>query len=314
MKLASSRESDDFSRLGIDVDSSQMMILKAVMAAAGGPSIFVTYKEIAEHLQKLEKKKKPYTKAYIYRHLSDMNDEGYLVIDSVQTPRRYAISESGIVSSFGLKQKEALSNLRTKRQEITTRLNLLKTVNSENIAFILYNQLMGLESTGESIIIEGIENVRSTVIREFGEAAKPGDVIRVIAPASVLDRGLQQSGMAEMSLMGRAIDGVKIIALMMPARGKESVTKELISSYIKNVRDSFVRLASTGNISLRIAKENYKTYRMVSLNSDKMLLYLTHAADSDMAALILRKDNPGLIDDAVTTFDRIYDGASDAGI
>ncbi|MBE0527385.1 MAG: hypothetical protein IH631_10610, partial [Candidatus Thorarchaeota archaeon] len=99
MKLASSRESDDFSRLGIDVDSSQMMILKAVMAAAGGPSKFVTYKEIAEYLQKLEKKK--YTRAYIYRHLSDMKDEGYLVIDPnpLQTPRRYAISESGIINS-----------------------------------------------------------------------------------------------------------------------------------------------------------------------------------------------------------------------
>ncbi|TFG98385.1 hypothetical protein E4H12_06240 [Candidatus Thorarchaeota archaeon] len=314
MKLASSRESDDFSRLGIDVDSSQMMILKAVMAAAGGPSKFVTYKEIAEYLQKLEKKK--YTRAYIYRHLSDMKDEGYLVIDPnpLQTPRRYAISESGIINSLKEKQKNALSERLAKKHEITTKFNLLKTASSENIAFVLYNQLMGKASTEASLIIEGIENVRSTIIREFGEAAKPGDVIRVIAPASVLDRGLQQSGMAEMSLMARAIDGVKIIALMMPARGKESVTKELISSYIENVRDSFVRLASTGNISLRIAKENYKTYRMVSLNSDKMLLYLTHAADSDMAALIIRKDNPGLIDDAVTTFDRIYDAANDVWI
>jgi hypothetical protein len=50
---------------------------------------------------------------------------------------------------------------------------------------------------------------------------------------------------------------------------------------------------------------------MVSLNSDKMLLYLTHAAESDMAALIQRKDNPGLIDDAVKTFDTIYDEAGD---
>jgi len=282
------------------------------MTAAGGPSIFVTYKEIAEHLQKLEKKKKPYTKAYIYRHLSNMSEEGYLIIDSVQTPRKYAISEAGIVYSLEEKKAVSLSELKTKRKEITTKLNLLKTVSSENIAFVLYNQLMGLESTGESIIIEGIENVRSTVIREFGEAAKPGDVIRVIAPASLLDRGLTKSGMAEMSLMARAIDGVKIIGLMMPVEGKKSVTKELISSYIGNVRDSFVRLSSTGNISLRIANEYFKTYRMVSLNSDKMLLYLTHAAESDMAALIQRTDNPGLIDDAVTTFDRIYDESDDA--
>jgi hypothetical protein len=120
--------------------------------------------------------------------------------------------------------------------------------------------------------------------------------------------------MTEMSLMARAFDGVKIIGLMIPTKGKESETHELISNYIQNVKDSFIRLASTGNSSLRIAKENILTYRMVSLNSDKMLLYLTHAADSDMAALILRKDNPGLIDDAVTTFNRIYEVANDAKV
>ena len=282
------------------------------MAAAGGPSKFVSYKEIAEHLQKLEKKK--YTKAYVYRHLSDMKDEGYLVIDDVQTPRKYAISEAEIVNSFQEKQKESLSNLQIKRQEITSKLNLLKTVNSENIAFVLYNQLMGLDAIKGSVIIEGIENVRSTIIREFGEASKQGDVIRVIAPANVLDRGFERSGMAEMSLMARSIDGVKVMGLIMPVEGQQAFTKKLIASYIHNIRDSFVRLASTGNISIRIAKEAYKTYRMVSLNSDKMLLYLTHAASSDMAALIQRKDNPGLIDDAVETFDRINEEATDTTV
>jgi len=97
----------------------------------------------------------------------------------------------------------------------------------------------------------------------------------------------------------------------MPLEGKQSLTTDLILNYIQHIGDAFTKLASTGNISFRIAKKNYQTYRMVSLNSDKMLLYLTHAAESDMAALIQRKDNPGLIDDAVKTFDTIYDEAGD---
>ena len=173
---------------------------------------------------------------------------------------------------------------------------------------------MGLESAQGSIIIEGIENVRSTIIREFGETAKAGDEIRVMAPASILHKGLEKSGMAEMSLMAKAMDGVKIFGLLMPAEGKISFTTELISNYIKHIADTYAKLASTGNISLRIAKKNYQTYRMVSLNSDKMLLYLTHAAESDMAALIQRKDNPGLIDDAVKTFHAIYDEAIDSKV
>ena len=295
--MAGRADSINFSLLGIDVNASQMTILKAVMAAAGGPSIFVTYKEIAKHLD--------HTKAYIYRHLSNLNEEGYLVIDPVQTPRKYAISEAGIINSLKKKQEESLAKLQTRKIETSTKLNLLKNVNSESIAFVIYNQLMGLESSGESIIIEGIENVRSSIIREFGKPSKAGDEIRVIASASLLDGGLDQPGMTEMSLMGRAVDGVKIIGLLMP-QGEVSFSTELIANFMENIGEAFMSLSSTGNITIRLAKENIKTYRMVCLNREKMLLYLTHAAESDMAALVHRKDNPGLIDDAVDTFDKIH--------
>ena len=300
---------EDLRQLGLDVKSSQMMVLRGLMAAAGGPSKFVTYKEITTHLEKLEEKK--YTKAYIYRCLSDLEKEGFIVVDTIKRPREFAISEAGIGKSLEKKRKKMLSEIKAKRQDVTTKQNLLATTNPENVALTLYNQLVGLEKIEGSVVIEGVEGVRNIMIREFGEAANPGDEIRVIAPASVFEGGLEKSGMAEMSLMTRAMDDVKIIVLLMPVEGKQSRTTELILNYIQNVGDTFVKLASTGNILLRIAKEEMKTYRMVSLNSDKMLLYLTHAPESDIAALIQREDNPGLIDDAVKTFDKIYDEGID---
>jgi len=296
-------------QLGVDVDSSQMMVLKGLMAAAGGPSKFVTYKEIAAHLGKLEKKK--YTKAYIYRRLTDLEKEGFIVVDTIQHPKQFSISEAGIVKSLMKKRKMRLSEIETKRQNVTTKQKILTTTNPEEVAMTLHNQLVGLDTIEGSVVIEGVESVRSTIIREFGEVSKPGDEIRIIAPASVIDGGLRKSGLAEMSLMARANDGVKIICVLMPVEGKQSATTDLILNYIQHIGDAFNKLASTGNISFRIAKKNYQTYRMVSLNSDKMLLYLTHAAESDMAALIQRKDNPGLIDDAVKTFDIIFNEAID---
>jgi DNA-binding PadR family transcriptional regulator len=293
-----------FDKLGIDIDSSQMKILKAVMAASGRPAKSVSYKEITEKLQELENKKSSYTKAYIYRHLSNLEQEGYLVIDAVQKPRKYAISESGMLGLLRKKKELALSNLHTEKQELLNKLNILTSANPESVAFVAFNQLMGLESIASSIIIEGIENVRNSVIREFGRVAKPGDKIRVIAPASVLDGGLDHAGMAEVSLLTRAADDVKVWGLLVPTRDL-SFTAKLMAKFMDNISDMFARFASSGNIVLKIAKENLKTYRMVSLNREKMLLYLTHAADSDIAALIHRKDNPGLIDDAVDTFDKL---------
>ena len=77
--MSAGQDKGDFHILGIDLDSSQMMVLKAVMAAAGGPLILVTYKEIDVHLQKLQKKK--YSKAYIYRQLAELEKEGYIVTE-----------------------------------------------------------------------------------------------------------------------------------------------------------------------------------------------------------------------------------------
>jgi len=73
----------------------------------------------------------------------------------------------------------------------------------------------------------------------------------------------------------------------------------------------FVQGVSTGNIELRLAGERLQTYRMVSLNSEKILLYLTQAKASDIAALIHRKDNPVLVDDAIETFDRLWNTGFD---
>jgi hypothetical protein len=42
-----------------------------------------------------------------------------------------------------------------------------------------------------------------------------------------------------------------------------------------------------------------------------MLLYLTHAKESDMAALVHREDNPKLIDDAISTFDKLWETGID---
>jgi DNA-binding PadR family transcriptional regulator len=305
-----SNELADFDRLGIDLNSSQMIVLKALMGAAGGTSKAVSYKEIANYLENMQKKK--YSKAYIYRQLTELEKEGYVTAhQEIGQVRNYQISEAEIRKMLKEKREEALSALEEKKDEYSKRRKLLQSVNPENVAFSVFNQLMGLEPVKGSLIIEGQENVRSTIIREFGETAKPGDILRIIAPASLLTPGgLKQVGAAELSLIRRAVDGVKIVGLLMPAEGKITFTKELIDRYVSTIADTFTKLFSTGNISFRIAKKNYKTYRMVSLNSDKMLLYLTHAAESDMAALVQYKDNPGLIDDAIKTFDTIFEEAT----
>jgi hypothetical protein len=93
----------------------------------------------------------------------------------------------------------------------------------------------------------------------------------------------------------------------------ENATRDLttIAKYIGNLKDLIRKAITSGNLGVRSPRAPLKTYRMVSLNADVMLLYLTHSPASDMAALVRREDNPGLLDDALNTFDKIWDEGID---
>ncbi|TFG34067.1 hypothetical protein EU527_05135 [Candidatus Thorarchaeota archaeon] len=290
-------------KIGIDMNSNVMMVFKAILLAAGGFSNYITYREIETQLKVLDRKK--YTKAYLYRLLSELEDGEFITVDPIQHPKQFTITKIGLIKAIEKKRNKILSILLSNRQDLTTKYNLLKIINPQDLAITAYNQLVGIAPIEGSVIIEGIENVRTTVIREFVDLAKAGDIIRVLAPGSLLDGGLKKSGLAEQKLMAKSRDGVKITSVLLPQKHQEFTT-DLIIKYLKNIGDSFRALAATGNISLKIAKDFTPTYRMVSLNNEKMLLYLTHSAESDVAALIHRQDNPGLIDDAVNTFDTLF--------
>ncbi len=291
-------------KLGIDIKSNLITVFKSILLAAGGLTTSVTFNEISAHLKKFEGKR--FTKAYLYRLIKELEVSGFITADPIQHPKEYAITQVELTKTLEQKRNKALSSLLSNRQDLTTKLNLLKSTNPQDFAITVYDQLVGAPTIVGSMIIEGIENVRTAVIREFAEVAKAGDIVRVLAPGSLLDGGLEQSGLAEKRLMDRSVDGVKMAGVMIPQKHHEFTT-ELIINYLRNMGDSLRIHAESGNLTLKVAKEYCTTYRMVTLNNEKILLYLTHSAESDIAALIHRKDNPGVIDDAIRTFDRLFE-------
>jgi hypothetical protein len=208
------------------------------------------------------------------------------------------------------KRKSQLSSSLSERQEVTTKINRLKSLGGDDLALMLHEELTGQPQRMESGVIEGVENVRSTIIREFADGAKEGDILRVLGHASTLEDGLGPGGVTEMRVMQAGFRGVKVMGLMTPV-AETNLDVKLLTSHLAPLADVFGQATQTGNIQLRFAKEPINTYRIVALNDDKMLLYLTHAKESDMAAMVHKKDNPGLIDDALRTFDELWQKSID---
>ncbi|MFW9794703.1 MAG: hypothetical protein ACFFEE_10400 [Candidatus Thorarchaeota archaeon] len=304
----SKRYREDLERLGVDIDSSQMQVFQAIIKA-GGLDRSVTYGEIAKQEVIAEK---GFTRAYIYRHLKELEENMFIAADATKSPRRYKVTEQTVSKALEKKRMEKLEQHEEMKQSLTTKLDQLRNIDAEELALMLHKDLAGVATIDNSLVIEGIENVRSTIIREFADGAKEGDLVRVLGHASTLAEGLGPSGVTELRLMQSGFRGVRVYGLMTPiSGGTDDPGFSLIQDHLKPFADVMAEAMKTGNIQVRLTQEPVNTYRMVSLNEDKILLYLTHAKESDMAALIHRKDNPGLLDDALRTFDKLWEDGID---
>jgi DNA-binding PadR family transcriptional regulator len=306
--VASKKLQTNLEKLGVDMGSSEMQVFQAVLMAAGSTEKPVNYHEIATCLEAIANRK--YTKAYIYRRLNSLEEDGFIIADTIHSPRTYSITESSVTKALDSRRKEKLSENLTRKQDLTTRIHRLKSIKSQDLALMLHKQLAGVSGIDDSLLIEGVENVRSTIIREFADGANEGDVVRVLGHTSTLAEGLGPGGVTELRVMQAGLRGVKVLGLLTPV-GQDTSDVELLAKHLVPLADVFEKAASTGNIQLKISREPINTYRIVSLNEDKMLLYLTHAKESDVAALVQRKDNPGLLDDALRTFDEIWESSID---
>jgi hypothetical protein len=249
------------------------------------------------------------TKAYVYRCLNALEKDGLIQVVPLR-PKKFAISEGSLAKALREMAQGRVKSLTFQMKHLRDDLEVINTMNVDESAIVLANELVGVASVGSSIMIEGIQNVRAAVVREFAECARKGDTVRVLAYVSTMAEGLGPGGLAEASLMQTTLKGTKVVGLLIPYTADEEDFR-LMTRHMSTLEGTAGPALRSGNIGIRISSEVVKTYRMVSLNDEKMLLYLTHAKDSDIAALVQRKDNPGLIDDAIRTFDMLWEKGVD---
>ncbi len=85
----------------------------------------------------------------------------------------------------------------------------------------------------------------------------------------------------------------------------------LLKNFISNLSEVFHEAIRTRKLELRALPPGTRSYRMLSLNDKVMMLYLTDVAAADTAALIYKRENPTLIEDAINTFERLWEEAHD---
>jgi Fe2+ or Zn2+ uptake regulation protein len=236
-----------FEGIGVDMGSRDMQVLKALVDVASRNPEGVTFSELFSHLNDMGVK---LSKVWIYKCLSRLENEGFINTERIGNPRRYITSQDIIANALDRKLTSRVDDLKSDRERVSAYLESVKSTSVEDLTMMVYDTIVGSVPIDASTVIEGVENVRSALIREFFQKAKPTDTIRMLAPIQVVDRGDETSGVTEMELLTTAAEGTKLQAILIPTEDA-SRDPSVLAKYTGGLKDLLKKVIGTGNLEIR---------------------------------------------------------------
>ncbi len=295
--------------IGLDLSSKDMRILHAVLSAAGGLSRSVSAKEIWSQVVALDGK--DVSKAWVYRKLSELVQNQFVVVDRIERPMKYIVTRDSITTALERCKDVRLEELARARKKVVEEVGFLKSIDVKALSQEFRSTLIGNIVSRTSGVVEGIDNVRSVINGEILDVAGPGDIIRTLNPLIVLKEGPSQSSATDRRLLETTLRGARVKALNILMAQSDHAGLGLLKNFISNLSEVFHEAIRTRKLELRALPPGTRSYRMLSLNDKVMMLYLTDVAAADTAALIYKRENPTLIEDAINTFERLWEEAHD---
>ncbi len=300
--------SRDLEKLGVHLSAPEIQVLGAMLRAGNRTQGEITFQQIYADITS-ERAKAP-SKAWIYKCISNLESNQFITVNRLGKPRRYTATIETIMAGLANSRSRQLDILGDERKKLSENLESLEGADMQNVASVVIGIMTGRKPRLISGHIEGRDNVRIALIRELCGNTSPGDVLRLTEGVNLLDLNPAKSGPVEKALLEAIQDGLTIKALLtsqMP-RGQGPAS---LASFLSKTSSLVVQGILDGRLQLRATPQPTLTYRMLCLNEEKMILFMSKAPYPDSAALIHREDNATMMDDAIATFDRLWESAID---
>ncbi len=268
----------------------------------------ITFQQIYANI-KSERSKAP-SKAWIYKCISNLESNQFITVNRLGRPWHFTATIETIMAGLANSQSRQRSILEDERKELSEDVESLEGADMQDMANIIIGIMIGRKPKLTSGHIEGKDNVRIAMIRELCGNTSPGDVLRLTEGANLLDLTPANSGPVEKALLEAVQNGLTIKALL-TSQMPQGQGLASLASFLSKTSSLVVQGILDGRLQLRATPQPTSTYRMLCLNEEKMILFMSKAPYPDSAALIYRDDNPTMVDDAVATFERLWESAID---
>jgi len=300
--------SRDLERIGVHLSAPEIQVLGAMLRAGNETQGEITFQQVYANITR-EKAKAP-SKAWVYKCISNLESNQFITVNRLGKPRHYTATIETIMAGLANSRSRQLDTLEDERKELSENLESLEMADMQDMANTIIGIMTERKPKLTSGHIEGRNNVRMAMIRELCGNTSPGDVLRITESANLLDLGPSKSGPVEKALLEAVQDGLTIKALL-TAQMPQGQGPASLASFLSKTSSLVVQGILDGRLQLRAIPQPVSTYRMLCFNEEKMILFMSKAPYPDSAALICRNDNPTMVDDAVATFDRLWESAID---
>ncbi len=253
---------------------------------------------------------KRFSRAWIYKCLSNLEADGFIIVNRIDTPNTYSADPESIGHALQTYIDRTKIKLADEIDETEQQIAFLENIDSDEVSRYIIQKLTGRDVERLTGVIEGLQNVRSTIVQEMCTGVGEGDILRISARSNVLDLGGTSSHVEE-KVIEAARDGLEVRSLLSQDPFGARLIETILHSFAEGEHELMETGLASGKVQIRLAEKKDIGYTMISLNREKMLLFLAHSPRPDSVALITRKGNHILIDDAVNAFDALWDEAQD---
>jgi DNA-binding PadR family transcriptional regulator len=295
--------------IGVSLIARDVQVLGALLKLQSENMTGSTVDQLREKVN--EESEKRFTKTWIYKCLSNLEEEGFITVNRIETPNTYSAGLETIGKALRKNVLEKRTKLEEDIQELENDIQFLKTLSSDYLAESLIESMTGINLETTTRVVEGLQNVRSAIISELTENVGEGDILRATERGDILDLHGRESGIVESRIIQAINDGLEVRVIFKDNPLPEEPSINELISYILKEKAALVESFLSGRLLARVAGDATPSYRMLSLNKEKMLLFLTDAPRPDSVALITNQANAKLLDDAIDAFDSAWENATD---
>jgi len=241
------------------------------------------------------------TRAWLHRLLKDLVEKGLVQIeDESTTHRKYICGINSLIFGLRKMKSDAIVDFTRQIQESESKIEILQTLNTNNVAQQLFEGLTGRAEIPGSRYLRGLDEFHQVTDDTIYKIAKRGDIIR----SSVLDVSSFVNAVDKRidRLFTTAKTGADIryaVALEAFQISKEEMSK-IPEEWVLGFIGSLLKFQGKG-LDFRFLRPGVKRYQFVSLNDGVMALMITD--DPVTAAWVTSEFNSDLINNAIEAFE-----------